>query len=682
MWFLCSTDRPQRCQATLDSMVGCGLSTPGRVLVNGPDQIEAYRNLRLPENWSLIELPENLGICGALNWAFRLYHSEPWYGMACDDELVFTPDFDNILVNAAGRWKCAHGDDGWRSSYRLWGFLTIGGDLVRACGWWALPGLWHWYFDDVWETIAAEFDANAFCRAVKTEHRHTDNGKVPMDAVYALGRSRAAEDRQRFDRWKAAEWPKLRDRIRTAMRLPEVRRKPQAAPKRNLIYHIWPRRGTGVWQWNVAQLLRRIDQFDGVRAIGVATDGETDPLETVQAAFGETRIDRWVQVQNDPELGEAATFGDLLRTVPWYDDSITFYGHAKGGRHEANDQVMRAWSTLMYEACLDGSEKIHETLMDRPVAGAFKNVHLWTEKTRHGWHFSGTFFWFRNVALFTRNWQSIPREYHGVEKYLGNLFTAGEATCLFGEGLGSTIQVADMPRLLAEKRARERRVIPVYINARNLVTPLRRMVGYLKRIPNARVIIVDNDSTWSPLLEWYDSAECDVEVIRTGINGGKFGWAAHLLDHAALGVEKYVVTDSDLILDDIPLDVLDVLARGLDANPNVTKIGLSLDLDSIPPDYQFAARVKDWESQFWNVRRGSFWNSGIDTTFSMRRAADPVAFETVGHLRCDRPYTAVHWPWEWTAPAIRASEEIQHYISTSEAWGLMWTPQQQAAITA
>ena len=421
-------------------MVGCGLSTPGRVIVNGPDQIEAYRNLRLPENWSLIELPENIGICGALNWAFRLYHSEPWYGMACDDELVFTPGFDKILINAAGRWNCAHGDDGWRSSYRLWGFLTIGGDLLRSAGWWALPGLWHWYFDDVWETIAGEFGLNAWCQNVKTEHNHTDNGKVQMDAIYALGRSRTEQDRQRFDRWKSHEWPKLKNRLRVAMA-----KKPQ---------------------------------------------------------------------------------------------------------------------------------------------------------------------------------------------------------------------------------------IPVYINARNLLTPLRRMVDYLQQIAQARPIIVDNNSTWGPLQSWYDE-ECPCEVIHTGVNGGKFGWAKHLLDHKPIGVEKYVVTDSDLILDGIPLDVLDVLAAGLDANPNASKVGLSLDLDGIPADYRLASQVRQWESQFWQSRCNGFWRAGIDTTFAMRRAADPIAFETVGHLRSDRPYTAEHWPWHWTPDLIGSSEEIQHYLDTSTGDGLMWSPAMQ-----
>lgn len=211
-------DRPQRCQQALDSMMASGISTPGRVIVNGPLQADAYSRLRLPDDWSIEFLPENLGICGALNWAFRRWHSEPWYGMPCDDELVFTPGFDRTLISEAGGWNIAHGNDGWRSEYRLWTYATYGGDLLRTVGYWAPAGLWHWYFDDHWETIAAEFGLKRHCVDVRTEHRHTDNGAAGMDATYQAGRERTEEDRLRFEAWKRSEWLPIRQRLMAAMR--------------------------------------------------------------------------------------------------------------------------------------------------------------------------------------------------------------------------------------------------------------------------------------------------------------------------------------------------------------------------------------------------------------------------------------------------------------------------------
>lgn len=470
-------------------------------------------------------------------------------------------------------------------------------------------------------------------------------------------------------------------------------------PKRNLIYHIWPKLGSEMWRWNVEQLLKRIDQFDGVRSIAVVTDGGSATLADVQEAFRGARVDNWIGLTNDPNLGEVASFQRLLETLP-QDDSVTFYGHAKGVKYDGDNQNIRDWASIMYEVCLDNPNYVDASLSQFFVTGPFKNNREYVNQIKHDWHYSGTFYWFRNAELFKRDWQSIDQDYYGSEKYLGNLFTSEEAGDLFGGYVGWLYRASEMDRVrgmleewrkmagpvdnIEDDRLKPRGIaprcatptIPVYINARNLLTPLRQMVAYLQKLPGARPIIVDNDSTWAPLLEWYET-ECPVEVIRTGINGGKFGWESHILDHAREGIEFYVVTDSDLILDGIPADVLDVLREGLQQNPDVRKVGLSLDLWNIPVEYQYHDGVIYWESKFWQQKHGRFWRAGIDTTFAMRRASDDFARETHNGLRADKPYTAIHWPWTWTPDVIAGSEEIQHYLATSKPDGLMWTAQQK-----
>lgn len=486
----------------------------------------------------------------------------------------------------------------------------------------------------------------------------------------------------KFHRVKAESVRDAQDQLNAI--LAELNAVEKEKPTRNLIYHIWPKHGNGVWQWNVKELLKRIDQFDGVRSIAIATDENSYTVDDVKAAFGDTRIDNWLAFTNNPNLGEVVAFQSLLNSVS-SQEGITFYAHAKGVKYDNNANV-RDWAAIMYEVCLDNPEYVNASLEQFPVTGTFKNNREYKGKMKHGWHYSGTFFWFRNDDLFNRDWQNIQQDYYGSEKYLGDLFEEKEAGDLFGGHVGWLYHVNEMDRVRGmlnqwrklAKPITPKEVIPIYINARNLLTPLRKMVEYLIQIPNARPIIVDNDSTWQPMLDWYDN-ECPVEVIRTGINGGKFGWSKHMLDHASLGITKYVVTDSDLDLSGVPLDVLDILSTGLDLNPAVTKCGLSLDFERIPDDYPMKADVIAWECQFWRHRGGGFClDAGIDTTFAMRRATDPIAFETHGHLRADRPYTAEHWPWHWTPELIEQSEEVRHYIATANSDGLHWTPRQSA----
>ncbi len=122
--------------------------------------------------------------------------------------------------------------------------------------------------------------------------------------------------------------------------------------------------------------------------------------------------------------------------------------------------------------------------------------------------------------------------------------------------------------------------VPIIINNRNIFGWCRDMVEYLKRIPDTRVIVLDNQSSYKPLLAYYDTHPC--EIVRLPSNMGKLApWKSGLVDK--LGGEYYVVTDPDLDLSGVPLDVLDVLRAGMEKY-EVCKAGLSLAIDDLPAD--------------------------------------------------------------------------------------------------
>lgn len=208
----------------------------------------------------------------------------------------------------------------------------------------------------------------------------------------------------------------------------------EATPQRNLIYHIWPTAHTDVWRWNVEQLLKRIDLFDGRRMIGIVTDGSTRTTKEVQAAFGDTRIDRWLSLPNDPKTGECVTFPSML------DDSleqpgVTFYGHAKGVKYTEEQPAVTSWSELLYRSCLDDWQAVERSLSQFPITGSMRRrISL---SKGYGWHYSGTFFWFRNADVIQRL-KRIRRtgNYYGhVEMWPGIMFERSEAGCLFGDGV-------------------------------------------------------------------------------------------------------------------------------------------------------------------------------------------------------------------------------------------------------
>lgn len=185
MWVLPTYGRPGRCQDALDS-IAAAAPTEGVVVVDG-DPDPAYDALRLPPGWRVWRLARNGGVCAALNLVFAHGPDEPWYGFISDDSIVVTPDWSAPLIEAAGAHGFANSADGFRANIRMHGAVVFGGDLLRAFGWWAPPGLVHCFVDDAWERLGRALGNWTRVPSVMVEHRHCDNGQAEVDVAYENG---------------------------------------------------------------------------------------------------------------------------------------------------------------------------------------------------------------------------------------------------------------------------------------------------------------------------------------------------------------------------------------------------------------------------------------------------------------------------------------------------------------
>lgn len=214
-------------------------------------------------------------------------------------------------------------------------------------------------------------------------------------------------------------------------------------------------------------------------------------------------------------------------------------------------------------------------------------------------------------------------------------------------------------------------MIPVYVNVFNRYQTTRTLCEQVANLRNATPVIVDNNSDWQPLLDWY--MDCPFEVIRLRDNLGHHApWKAGVtkIDNAPF----YVVTDCDLDIDGVPADVLEVLQRPfLWHRTALVKSGLGLRIDDLP---EWQTEVKEWESQFWRRRISGeplFYDAMIDTTFAMYQQSTPPAVAMrVGPdnaVRTGEPYVARHMPWYLDGDNL--DEENRHYFETagkSNSW--------------
>jgi len=209
----------------------------------------------------------------------------------------------------------------------------------------------------------------------------------------------------------------------------------------NLIYHVCPLRKNEVWRRNVRQLRQRLRIFNGRKIVAVVLGDDMEPCSSVRDEFGHDGHDiELLQLPNDPELRETATFLQLLEEVVSLDEAeATFYAHTKGNSTRDNALGAEYWRNAMYHHLLDHVNVCRDLLLRHPCVGTHKIV--WPSTMRSpfpnrlsvgNWMFAGTFFWFRHDAVFGHpNWHEVPHDRYGAEAWLSTLFEPDEAATVF-----------------------------------------------------------------------------------------------------------------------------------------------------------------------------------------------------------------------------------------------------------
>ena len=199
--------------------------------------------------------------------------------------------------------------------------------------------------------------------------------------------------------------------------------------------------------------------------------------------------------------------------------------------------------------------------------------------------------------------------------------------------------------------------VPIVIIVRDRLEPLHQLVTWLEHAGLHDLVLVDNASTYPPLVAWLD--ECRYRVVRLPNNlGHRSPWIAGVI--AEVGYDRpFVVTDPDVVPDDgCPLDALDHFRALLDANPDIDKVGFGLRIDDLPTHYALADEVRRWEARYWTDEIApGVYRAAIDTTFALYRPGRWHRLDA--SLRTGPPYVARHLPWY--ADSANPTDEERYY---------------------
>jgi hypothetical protein len=187
--------------------------------------------------------------------------------------------------------------------------------------------------------------------------------------------------------------------------------------------------------------------------------------------------------------------------------------------------------------------------------------------------------------------------------------------------------------------------IPIIINNFNQYKSLLRLINFLKSRDYHNIYVLDNNSTFHPLLEFYETKQ--VKVIRLKENIGHLAFWEEKKVSKKFTNGYYVLTDPDVVpIDDCPRDFLERFLQLLLNNPDVTKVGFGLKIDDLPDYLRVKKQVEEWEEKFWeNEIEPNVYKADIDTTFALYRPHYYVFQNFYAAIRTGGKYIARHLAW-------------------------------------
>lgn len=214
--------------------------------------------------------------------------------------------------------------------------------------------------------------------------------------------------------------------------------------------------------------------------------------------------------------------------------------------------------------------------------------------------------------------------------------------------------------------------IPIIILNRDRLDATKQLVESLQKRNYNNIIIIDNKSTYPPLLEWYPKSDIDIFYNKTEktCNGSfyflAFEYKIEKFINAIMN-GPYVYTDSDTVpIDETPEDFIDDMVEIVNKYGK-QKVASGIKIDDLPDCFYKKQEVITHESVMWGkfgeitVEKMPIYVAAADTTFAVYRQGEkPLQGNNSTGLRIGYPYLVRHIPWYYDYNNLPENEK--YYI--------------------
>jgi hypothetical protein len=214
--------------------------------------------------------------------------------------------------------------------------------------------------------------------------------------------------------------------------------------------------------------------------------------------------------------------------------------------------------------------------------------------------------------------------------------------------------------------------IPVIINNFNRLDTLKKLIDSLEKRGYKNIYIIDNLSTYPPLLDYYKSCNYTIFFLKKNV-GMNALWKSGI--YKKFRNNFFVYTDSDVVpIAECPDDFLLFFLQCLKKYKLARKVGFSLKIDDIPDCNVLKDMIIRCEEHFFHdyKRDDMLYWAPIDTTFALYRPRGKRkhANSNIEMYRTAYPYMARHVPWY--VDSKNPDVEDRYYIEHSKLdayWG-------------
>ena len=230
--------------------------------------------------------------------------------------------------------------------------------------------------------------------------------------------------------------------------------------------------------------------------------------------------------------------------------------------------------------------------------------------------------------------------------------------------------------------------IPIFVIVKDRIIVLKQsMESWLTFIKSPiEIILLDQESTYPGMIDFLKEKEKEgFRVFYLKDTKPKWNEKFHKINEPIhkicneMKVPYYVLTDPDIMFENIDSDILEFYIHFLETNSGYEAIGPMLIIDDIPDYYPLKAEAIKRHSPFWEATgeykvigkpklinfkgKNIFYQvSPIDTTFALRPAGSRPDY-TSNAVRTRQPYTAKHL--DWYIDPNNLLEDQKYYIDTS-----------------